>query len=272
MHGAIFGDIVGSVYEFNNTHDYDFELLTKKSRPTDDSYMTLAVASALLETLENDDDAIKAAVVRNMREIGRKHPNAGYGGMFFRWLGERDPQPYNSYGNGSAMRVSPVGWLYDTLEETLHVAKLTAEVTHDHPEGIKGAQAIAAAIYLARTGSSKKEIASYITETFGYDLSRTLDEIRPGYKFWAICQKSCPEAIIAFLEGESFEDVIRKAVSLGGDSDTIACMAGGIAEAYYGMPEEFRKEEMRRLGLEMVVTTDGFAEFRRPRQERDHKE
>lgn len=272
MLGAIFGDIVGSVYEFNNTHDYDFKLLSRKSRPTDDSYMTVAVAIVLMEMHDKDDDVIKPYLVRIMQGIGRQHPNAGYGRMFFRWLGEKDPQPYNSYGNGSAMRVSPVGWLYDTLEETLHVAKLTAEVTHDHPEGIKGAQAIAAAIYLARTGSSKEEIASYITETFGYDLSRTLDEIRPGYKFWAICQKSCPEAIIAFLEGESFEDVIRKAVSLGGDSDTIACMAGGIAEAYYGMPEEFCEEVKKRLDLNTRRIVEVFENQRIPRQERDHKE
>ena len=261
MLGAIFGDIVGSAYEFHNTHDYNFRLLGKYSRPTDDSYMTLAVAKALMETFGQDDSTVRAAMVRNMQEIGGRYPYAGYGGMFSKWLRDKDPQPYNSYGNGSAMRVAAAGWMYRTLEDTLHAAKLTAEVTHDHPEGIKGAQAIAAAIFLARAGSTKEQILNYVANEFQYNLFRKLDEIRPDYKFYEICQKSCPEAIIAFLEGESFEDVIRKAVSLGGDSDTIACMAGAIAEAYYGMPDKYKEEALSRLDKPMRNIVYQFRKF-----------
>ena len=247
MLGAIFGDIVGSAYEFNNTKDYDFPLLTKWSRPTDDSCMTLAVAGALLDTKGKDDAAVREAVVRNMQRIGRRYPNAGYGGRFSKWLRLRDPAPYNSYGNGSGMRVSAAGWLYPTLDETLHAARLTAEVTHTHPEGIKGAEAIASAIYLARTGADKAAIGTFIEERFHYDLHRTLDQIRPTYRFYVDCMRSVPEAILAFLESTSFEDAIRKAVSLGGDSDTIGCMTGAIAEAYYGLPEAFGRAAMARL-------------------------
>lgn len=249
MIGALFGDIAGSVYEFGNTRDYNFELLPDGSRPTDDSCMTLAVANALLDTLGKDDDAIRSAVVTYMQAIGRRYPDAGYGGRFYEWLFSENPQPYNSYGNGSGMRVSSVGWLFPTMEETLHVAKLTAEVTHNHPEGIKGAQAIAAAIYLARTGAGKDEIKTFIAETFSYDLDRTLAEIKPNYRFYVDCMRSVPEAIIAFLEGNDYEDVIRKAISLGGDSDTIACMAGGIAEAFFCMPDGYREEVLSRLDI-----------------------
>ena len=247
MLGAIFGDIVGSVYEFNNTHDPAFPLLTRWSRPTDDSIMTLAVAKALMETAGQDDNVVRTALVRSMQALGRQYPNSGYGGMFRQWLRSADLQPYNSFGNGSAMRVSAVGWLYPTLGATLHAACLTAEVTHNHPEGIKGAQAIAAAVFLARTGADKAMIRSFITRKFGYDLNRILDDIRPGYAFYETCQQSVPEAMIAFLEGTSYEDVIRKAVTLGGDSDTIACMAGAIAEAYYPMPQQYREEALLRL-------------------------
>lgn len=261
MIGAIFGDIVGSVYEFNNTNDHNFKLLRKRSRPTDDSFMTLAVAKALMETWGKDDDTIRRAVTDDMLAIGRQYPNGGYGGRFSEWLHSDDPKPYQSYGNGSAMRVSPAGWLYRTLDETLHAAKLTAEVTHDHPEGIKGAQAIAAAVFLARAGASKDEIKAFVTDRFEYDLNRTLDEIRKDYAFYEICQKSVPEAIIAFLEGENYEDVIRRAVSLGGDSDTIACMAGAIAEAFYGMPEEFRNEALARLDAPLKKIAADFRAF-----------
>lgn len=261
MLGAIFGDIVGSVYEFYNTHDYGFVLLCMYSRPTDDSCMTLAVAKALMDSWGKDDDAIRTCVVKEMQDIGRRYPRAGYGGMFRRWLREKNPQPYNSFGNGSGMKVSPVGWLYQTLEETLHAAKLTAEVTHNHPEGIKGAQAIAAAIFLARAGADKKQIKKYIEDNFGYDLDRTLAEIRPTYQFYAICQRSVPEAIIAFLEGEDYEDTIRKAISLGGDSDTIACMAGGIAEAFFGMPDNYKVEALKRLDQPMRQIVTDFQEF-----------
>jgi ADP-ribosylglycohydrolase len=247
MLGAIFGDIVGSAYEFCNTRDYNFTLLGKWSRPTDDTYMTLAAAKALMETYGQEDGEIRQALVREMRDMGARYPDAGYGGMFCEWLREKNPKPYHSFGNGSAMRVSAAGWLYRTLEETLHAAKLTAEVTHDHPEGIKGAQAIAAGIFLARAGADKDQIRQYLMNRFRYDLSRTLDEIRPDYCFSEICQESVPEAILAFYEGRDYEDVIRKAVSLGGDSDTIACMAGAIAEAFYGMPETFKEEALSRL-------------------------
>ena len=247
MLGAIFGDIVGSVYEFNNTADLHFPLLSRYSRPTDDSIMTLAVARALMETWGQPDDAIRAALVREMRDFGARYPNGGYGGRFSDWLAADDPQPYGSFGNGSAMRVSPVGWLCGTMEDTLHMARLTAEVTHNHPEGIKGAQAIAAGVLLARAGQDKDAILRSLTERFHYDLTRTLDEIRPTYGFYEICQKSVPEAIRAFYEGETYEDVIRRAVALGGDSDTIACMAGALAEAYYGMPEAFQKEALARM-------------------------
>ena len=247
MLGAIFGDIVGSVYEFNNTADLHFPLLSRYSRPTDDSIMTLAVARALMETWGQPDDAIRAALVREMRDFGARYPNGVYGGRFSDWLSADDPQPYGSFGNGSAMRVSPVGWLCGTMEDTLHMARLTAEVTHNHPEGIKGAQAIAAGVFLARAGQDKDAILRSLTERFHYDLTRTLDEIRPTYGFYEICQKSVPEAIRAFYEGETYEDVIRRAVALGGDSDTIACMAGALAEAYYGMPEAFQKEALARM-------------------------
>lgn len=261
MIGAIFGDIAGSVYEFGNTRDYNFEMLPEGSRPTDDSCMTLAVANALLDTLGKDDETIRKAVVTYMQAIGRRYPHAGYGGRFREWLASDDPQPYNSYGNGSGMRVSSVGWLYSTMEETLHVAKLTAEVTHNHPEGIKGAQAVAAAIYLARTGAEKDQIKTFIEETFSYDLNRTLEEIKPEYRFYVDCMRSVPEAIIAFLEGNDFEDVIRKAISLGGDSDTIACMAGGIAEAYYGLPDGCREEVLSRLDIPLRRIVFEFEDF-----------
>ena len=261
MLGAIFGDIVGSVYEFYNTHDYGFVLLREYSQPTDDSYMTLAVAKALMESWGKDDDTIRACLVKEMQAIGRSYPNAGYGGMFHGWLRMNDPQPYNSFGNGSGMRVSPAGWLYGNMEDTLHAAKLTAEVTHNHSEGIKGAQAIAASIFLARTGADKKQIKKYVEDNFGYDLDRTLAQIRPTYQFYAICQRSVPEAIISFLEGEDYEDTIRKAISLGGDSDTIACMAGGIAEAFFGMPDYFKEESLRRLDQPMRQIVTDFQEF-----------
>ncbi len=263
MLGAIFGDIAGSVYEFRNTHNYHFTLLCKDSQPTDDSYMTLAVAKALMDTYGMDDETIKKALVKEMQRIGHLHPDAGYGGRFYYWLQAEQPEPYNSFGNGSGMRVSAAGWMYDTLEETLHAAELSACVTHNHPEGIKGAQAIASAIFLARTKHTKEEIKAYIAETFDYDLNRTLDEIRPTYAFYEICQKSVPEAIIAFLEGNDYEDVIRRAIALGGDSDTIAAMAGGIAEAYYGMPETFKEEALKRLPEDVKDIAIHFETYRK---------
>lgn len=240
MTGAIAGDIIGSVYEFDNIKTTDFPLFTNESDYTDDTIMTVAVADWLL----NGGDLAKV-----MQRYGREYPypTGGYGGRFSGWLREKDPLPYNSWGNGSAMRVSAVGWMFDSLEKTLEVAKETAVVTHNHPEGIKGAQATAAAIYLARTGKSKQDIKQYIETTFSYDLGRTCDEIRPFYRFNESCQGTVPEAIIAFLDSSDFEDAIRLAVSLGGDSDTLACITGGIAEAFYGIPEDIEKQVSDKL-------------------------
>lgn len=236
------GDICGSVYEWQNEKDErKIELFKGGCFPTDDSIMTMAVCHALLDTMGMEDEDIRTALVSSMHYYGLMFPDAGYGGHFAYWLETFNREAYNSWGNGSGMRVSSVGWLYDTLEETLHAAKLTAEVTHNHPEGIKGAQAIAAAIYLARTGKTKEEIRDYIDKHF-YRMDFSIEEIRPDYTFDVSCQGSCPQAIEAFLEGNSFEDVIRKAISIGGDSDTIAAMAGGIAEAFYGIPEEMEKK------------------------------
>ena len=240
MTGAIAGDIIGSVYEFDNIKTTDFPLFTNESDYTDDTIMMVAVADWLL----NGGDLAKV-----MQRYGREYPypTGGYGGRFSGWLREKDPLPYNSWGNGSAMRVSAVGWMFDSLEKTLEVAKDTAVVTHNHPEGIKGAQATAAAIYLARTGKSKQDIKQYIETTFSYDLGRTCDEIRPFYRFNESCQGTVPEAIIAFLDSSDFENAIRLAVSLGGDSDTLACITGGIAEAFYGIPEDIKLEVKKRI-------------------------
>lgn len=240
MTGAIAGDIIGSVYEFDNIKTTDFPLFTNESDYTDDTIMTVAVADWLL----NGGDLAKV-----MQRYGREYPypTGGYGGRFSGWLREKDPLPYNSWGNGSAMRVSAVGWMFDSLEKTLEVAKETAVVTHNHPEGIKGAQATAAAIYLARTGKSKQDIKLYIETTFSYDLGRTCDEIRPFYRFNESCQGTVPEAIIAFLDSSDFENAIRLAVSLGGDSDTLACITGGIAEAFYGIPEDIERQVYDKL-------------------------
>jgi ADP-ribosylglycohydrolase len=197
-----------------------------------------------------------------MQKWGRKYPYAGYGGKFAVWLREYHPKPYGSYGNGSAMRVSAVGWLYDSLERTREVARWTAEVTHNHPEGVKGAEATASAIYMARNGASKEEIKNHITENFGYDLTRTCDEIRPTYHHVESCQETVPEAMTAFLEGNDFEDVIRTAVSLGGDCDTLTCIAGGIAEAFYGIPLAMEAEVKSRLTEEMLRILESFDELR----------
>ena len=253
MYGAILGDIVGSPYEFdcNNYKSKDFPLFSQRSEFTDDTVMTLAVAQALLDTRGQDDITIKAALVREMQRLGRAYPDKGYGARFNHWLYEDNPQPYRSYGNGSAMRVSPAAWLAESMKEALHLAQLTAEVTHDHPEGIKGAQAVAAAIFLARTGHSKAEIKAYAECEFGYDLSRTCDEIRPTYHHVESCQETVPQAIAAFVESTDFEDALRTAVSLGGDSDTLAAITGSIAEAFYGVPEDLKQECRKRLTPEL---------------------
>jgi len=263
MIGAILGDMIGAPYEFDmGKKTKDFPLFGQRSEFTDDSVMTVAVADALMDTIGQTDEEIRAALTASMQMWGRRYPDAGYGTMFYRWLREAKPEPYGSYGNGSAMRVSSAGWLYDTLEETRHIARLTAEVTHNHPEGIKGAEATATAIFLARTGSGKEDIRNYIVQEFGYDLSRTCDEIRPGYHHVESCQKTVPEAITAFLEGNGFEDVIRTAVSLGGDCDTLTCIAGGIAEALYGVPPEMDKECRRRLPEDMIEVLERFQKLR----------
>ena len=257
MYGAILGDIIGSPYEFDmGGKTKDFPLFSKHSTFTDDTVMTLAVGDAFCDAQpignfgdvsEENIEWIRNRLTRGMQRFGKNYPYAGYGGMFHRWLNAKDPQPYSSYGNGSAMRVSSVGWLFNDLETVRFMARLSAEVTHNHPEGIKGAEAIASAIFLARTGSTKAEIRAYIEENFHYDLSRTCDEIRPYYRHVETCQETVPEAITAFLEGESFEDVIRTAVSLGGDCDTLSCIAGSVAEAFYGIPEELKEECRKRL-------------------------
>jgi len=255
MLGAIIGDMIGSPYEWHNVKAKDFKLFRGRSRFTDDSVMTIAVAEALVTAQKqdclDDEQSVKNLLIDAMHKWGNKYPKAGYGGRFYHWLADREREPYNSWGNGSAMRVSPAGWIADDLETTRCLARWTAEVTHNHPEGVKGAEAVASAIFLARTGASKEEIKEYVVNEFAYDLYRTCDEIRPDYEFDVSCQGSVPEAIIAFLEGKDFEDVIRNAVSLGGDSDTIAAMAGSIAEAFFGVPKWMAKECLSRLPADM---------------------
>ena len=264
MIGAILGDMIGSPYEFDRSpKTKEFPLFSKYSQFTDDSVMTVAVADALLSAMGKTDDEIKAALVESMQKWGQKYPDAGYGGMFYRWLRSKQPEPYGSYGNGSAMRVSAAGWLYDTMEETRHIARLTAEVTHNHPEGIKGAEATASAIFMARNGSNKEDIRAYIIQEFGYDLSRTCDQIRPTYHHVESCQQTVPEAITAFLEGTNFEDVIRTAVSLGGDCDTLTCIACGIAEAFYDVPKEMLLECKKRLPDDMLEVITRFMDCRK---------
>lgn len=260
MYGAILGDIIGSPFEFDRgDKTKDFKLFSRRSHFTDDSVMTLAVCEALLKVGQDVTvKEIEDAVISSMQSWGRRYPHAGYGGYFRRWLTARHPEPYNSYGNGSAMRVSAVGWLYDSLEKTRTVAKATANVTHNHPEGIKGAEATASAIFMARNGSSKEEIKKYIENEFHYDLHRTLNEIRPGYHMDETCQKTVPEAIIAFLEAKDFEDAIRNAVSLGGDTDTLGAITGSIAEAYYGIPEWLITECRKRINKDMRIVLDDF--------------
>lgn len=238
MLGAIAGDIIGSLYEFVELKKYDFELLPQGSRFTDDSVMTIAVAYWLAHYDEYDEIGhTRERLIECMQEIGRKYPDAGFGSSFYHWLWSENPQPYNSWGNGAAMRVSPVGLFAETLDEALTLAKMSAEVSHNHPAGIAGAQSVAAAVWMAKHGHSKDEIRDYIMCRFNYDLTRTVDEIRPTYQWDVSCQGSVPESIICFLEGKDFIDVVRKAVSLGGDADTMACIAGSIAACIYPIPE-----------------------------------
>lgn len=229
--GAVAGDAIGSIYEFNPTKHYDFRLLDDRMEVTDDSIMTLAVADWIL----SDATLSHKKLADKMRSLGQKYryPMGGYGGHFSAWLDNPEAKAYRSWGNGSAMRVSAVGYAFDSLEETLRVAKISAEVTHNHPEGIKGAQAVASAIFQARHGSSKEEIREYITRTFGYHLHRTCEEIRPDYHFQDSCQETVPQSILAFLDSKDYEDAVRLTVSLGGDADTMGAITGAIAAAYY---------------------------------------
>ncbi len=252
MIGAIAGDIIGSVYEFRPIKNKNFPLFDQGCRFTDDTVLTVAVADAIL-----NGRSYREALI----DIGRRYPQAGYGRSFYRWLHTEDPQPYNSWGNGSAMRVSPVGFAFSSEEDVLLQAKATAEVTHNHPEGINGAQATALSILKARMGSGKEQIRSHISEKFNYDLDRTVDEIRPTYSFDISCQGTVPEAIIAFLDSISYEDAIRNAVSLGGDSDTLACITGGIAEAFYGgVPENILSEVLSRLPSDLYELVEKFCQ------------
>ena len=260
MYGAILGDIIGSPFEFDRgDKTKDFKLFSRRSHFTDDSVMTLAVCEALLKVRQDATvKEIEDAIISSMQSWGRRYPHEGYGGYFRCWLTARHPEPYNSFGNGSAMRVSAAGWLYDSLEKTRVVAKATANVTHNHPEGIKGAEATASAIFMARNGSSKEEIKKYIENEFHYDLNRTLDEIRPSFHMDETCQKTVPEAIIAFLEARDFEYAIRNAVSLGGDTDTLGAITGSIAEAYFGISETLISECRNRINKDMRDVVDAF--------------
>lgn len=254
MYGAILGDMIGSPYEFDaGNKTKEFPLFSKHSTYTDDTVMTIAVAHAfLISGLHAADEALRPQLVTSMRKFGKLFPRAGYGLRFWRWLHSWHPKPYSSFGNGSAMRVSSVAWLYSDLPSVRHAARISAEVTHNHPEGIKGAEATASAIFLSRTGHSKEEIKAYITREFDYDLSRSCDEIRPGYHHVQSCQETVPEAITAFLEGTDFVDIVRTAVSLGGDCDTLAAIAGSIAEGMYGIPEDLKQECRERLPQELL--------------------
>lgn len=250
MLGAIAGDVIGSVYEHDPIKHKDFALFDPHCTFTDDTVLTVAIAEAILTD---------TPYVDCIRRFGRRHPGAGYGASFIGWLHRDGAGPYNSWGNGSAMRVSPVGFAFDSEDEVLHQARLSAQITHDHPEGIKGAQATALAVYLARTGHDKASIRARIEARFGYDLDRTVDGIRPGYSFDVSCQGSVPEALVAFLDAHDYEDAVRNAVSLGGDSDTLACIAGGIAEAFYGgVPQAIGAQVQALLTPDLLDVTRRF--------------
>lgn len=255
--GAILGDITGSIYEFNPHKQTDIALQDERMDYTDDTIMTIAVADWII----NDKKHTKDVLVDRMKQWGHKypHPMGAYGNMFAQWLRDINPRPYNSWGNGSAMRVSAVGFAFDTLDETLKVAKISAEVTHNHPEGIKGAQATAAAIFMARTGCDKNEIKRYISATFGYDLNRTCDDIRPTYGFDGSCQGTVPESIIAFLDSNDYEDALRLCISLGGDADTMGAITGAIAKAYYNtMPYTLYEFGAKKLPDDMKEVINRF--------------
>lgn len=276
MLGAIIGDIVGSRFEFNNHKSKKFELFTEDCSVTDDSIMTLAVAKAIMETVKSVTpsqrydfefhEQLSRQTVKFMQEIGRKYPDSGYGGMFGRWIFSADPQPYNSFGNGAAMRVSPVGFFADSEGDTIDLANSVTAVSHNHPEGFKGAAATAVAIYMARTGALKSEIRERIESDY-YPLDFTIDQIRPTYRFNETCQETVPQAIQCFLEASGFEDAIRNAISIGGDSDTIAAITGSIAEAYYGIPEDIEAKALSYLDSCLRQIFDEWAAFLPPQNE-----
>lgn len=250
MLGAIIGDIVGSRFEWNNNKTKHFELLNDKCFFTDDTVMTLAIAKAILHS-KSDYSDLSSLSIKYMQEVGRNYPSCGYGGSFGLWVFSNNPKPYNSFGNGAAMRVSPVGFVAKSLDQAISLSKKVTEVTHNHPEGIKGAEATAFAIYLARNGYNINDIKNYIDKHY-YKMNFTLDEIRDTYKFNETCQDTVPQAIMAFLESTSFEDAIRNAISIGGDSDTLAAITGGIAEACYGIPKEIRNKALTYLDKRLL--------------------
>lgn len=260
MYGAILGDIIGSKFEFDNGgKTKEFKLFGPDDSWTDDSVMTLAVAEALMAVGRDAEVAeIEAACTKSMQRWGRQYPGAGYGARFIHWVFADEPKPYHSFGNGSAMRVSAAGWLYDTIERTREVARATAAVSHDHPEGLKGAECTAAVIYLARTGATKAEIEAYVKREFGYDFSMSLAEMRARHRHDESCMDTLPKALRAFFDGTDFEDVVRNAVSLGGDADTIGAIAGAMGEAMFGVPEELKAECLRRIEPDMRKVVEEF--------------
>lgn len=260
MLGAIIGDIVGSRFEFDQGNkSREFELFTPACEFTDDTVMTVAVAEALLDSGKDaDEKTIKTNLINSMKKWGKRYPHAGYGARFIHWVLTDDPKPYGSYGNGSGMRVSSVGWLYDTIERTREVARWTAEVTHNHPEGIKGAESVAAAIFMARNNASFQEIHDYIVKEFDYDLSRTLDEIRPEYQHVEDCMHTMPEAFECFLESESYESCLRNVMYIGGDTDTLGAISGAIAEACWGIPVRLVPEAKEYLTEDLIAVLDRF--------------
>ncbi len=268
MLGAIIGDIVGSRFEWHNIKTKEFDLFTYNCSVTDDSIMSLAIAQAILDC-NGDYRKLSSAAVRRMQEIGRPYPHCGFGGMFYQWMYSDNPQPYGSFGNGAAMRVSACGFAANTLEEAVKLSKAVTEVTHNHKEGIKGAEATAVAIFLAREGKSILDIRDYIDKHY-YPMDFTLDSIRDSYQFNGTCQNTVPQAIMAFLESIDFEDAIRNAISIGGDSDTIAAITGGIAEAYYGIPTEIRERALAFLDERLLKILIEFENIYVPISEKKH--
>jgi ADP-ribosylglycohydrolase len=256
--GAIIGDIVGSVYEFRNINTKDFPLFSEKSRFTDDTVMTVAVAEGLMDSMGEDDGSVENHIIDAMHRWAEKYPNSGYGSKLFRWLATKSRVPYGSYGNGSAMRVSSVSWLFTGLDKVLKYAAISAGVTHNHLEGVKGAQATAHALWLAQRTSCKNEIKEVISEKYGYALDRSVDDITTSEHGPEICQVTVPQALICFLESCSFEDCIRNAISIGGDSDTVSAIAGSIAEGYYGFQSDLWRQAAHYLPDEMLAVIDRF--------------